>query len=104
VYILIDSRQAMSREEFQQRRRSSPGLSDRDVRVLEANIEAIETLSPRKTLHPARVLPKPSRDMPELYGVRASYEVIHSLKPAEGRFFSDEQNEQSASCWERRRR
>jgi putative ABC transport system permease protein len=97
--ILIDSRPAMSQEEFQQRRRSSPGLSERDVRVLRANIESIETLSPRRTLHPARVLPKPARDIPELFGVRASYETIHSLRLAEGRFFSDEDDESnSAVC------
>src|SRR6185503_9528536 len=65
--ILIDSRQAMSQEEFQQRRRSSPGLSARDVRILQANIESLETISARRTLHPARVLPKPSRDLPELF-------------------------------------
>jgi putative ABC transport system permease protein len=94
--ILIDSRQAMSQEEFQQRRRSSPGLNDRDVRVLQANIESIETLSPRKTLHPARVLPKPSKDIPELYGVRPSYEAIHALRLAEGRFFSAEDDEASS--------
>src|ERR1043166_3990559 len=64
--ILIDSRPPSSPEEFQHRRRASPGLSERDVRVLAANIESIETLSPRRTLHPARVLPKPSRDIPEL--------------------------------------
>ena len=95
--ILIDSRQAMSEQEFQQRRRSSPGLSERDVRVLQANIEAIETLTPRRTLHPARVLPKPARDIPELYGVRASYETIHSLRLAEGRFFTDTDDESSAA-------
>ncbi len=93
--ILIDSRPAMSQEEFQQRRRSSPRLTERDVRVLKANIESIETLTPRRTLHPARVLPKPSRDIPELFGVRASYEVIHSLRLAEGRFFSDADDEAS---------
>ncbi len=52
--VLIDSRPATSQEELQQRRRSSPGLSDRDVRILQANIESVETLSPRRTLHPAR--------------------------------------------------
>ena len=67
--VLIDSRPATSQEEFQQRRRSSPGLTDRDVRILQANIEGLETISARRTLHPARVLPKPSRDIPELYGV-----------------------------------
>ncbi|MBL8233967.1 MAG: ABC transporter permease, partial [Bryobacterales bacterium] len=62
--ILIDSRPAASREELQQRRRSSPGLTERDVRILETNIESLEMLSPRRTLHPARVLPKPAGEVP----------------------------------------
>ena len=37
--LLIDSRPATSQEELQQRRRSSPGLTERDVRILKANIE-----------------------------------------------------------------
>jgi putative ABC transport system permease protein len=94
--ILIDSRQAMSQEEFQQRRRSSPGLSERDVRILQANIDAVEALSARKTLHPAGVLPKPSRDIPELYGVRPSYTAIHSLQFAEGRFFDEADDDRSS--------
>src|SRR6516164_4884282 len=53
--VLVDSRPASSQEEFQQRRRASPGLSERDVRILQANIESVETLSDRRTLHPARV-------------------------------------------------
>ena len=95
--ILIDSRPAASQEEFQQRRRSSPGLSERDVRILGANIESVETISPRRTLHPARVLPKPARDIPEVYGVKPSYESIHSLRLSEGRFFDETENEASAA-------
>jgi putative ABC transport system permease protein len=95
--ILVDSRQAMGEQEFQQRRRSSPGLSDRDVRILRANIESMESISPRRTLHPARVLPKPSRDMPELYGVHPSYAAIHSLRLAEGKFFNEQDNESAAA-------
>ena len=94
--ILIDSRQAMSQEELQQRRRSSPGLSERDVRILQANVDAIELLSARRTLHPAAALPKPSRDIPDLYGVRPSYSAIHSLQFAEGRFFDDSDDDRSA--------
>src|SRR3977135_1354920 len=82
--VLVDSRPAASQEEFQQRRRSSPGLSERDVRILKANIEALETLSARRTIHPARVLPKPARDIPELYGVQPAYSSIHSLHTADG--------------------
>jgi putative ABC transport system permease protein len=94
--ILIDSRPAMSQEELQQRRRSSPGLTARDVRILEANIDAIEAMSARRTLHPASVLPKPSRDVPELFGVRPSYAVIHSLQFSEGIFFDEHDDETSA--------
>jgi putative ABC transport system permease protein len=95
--ILIDSRPATSQEEFNQRRRASPGLSQRDVRILRTNIESVETLSDRRTLHPARVLPKPAKDVPELYGVRPSYAVIHSLRLAEGRFFDDDGDGASAT-------
>ncbi len=52
--ILIDSLPSTSPEEMQQRRRSSPGLTERDVRILEANVESLEMLSPRRALHPAR--------------------------------------------------
>src|SRR5437899_1427723 len=95
--VLVESRPAASQEEFQQRRRSSPGLSARDVRILKANIEALETLSARSALHPARVLPKPSRDIPELYGVEPSYAVIHSLHLAEGKFFDESDDAASAT-------
>jgi putative ABC transport system permease protein len=95
--VLVESRPATSQEEFQQRRRSSPGLSERDVRILQANIEGLETMSARRVLHPAGVLPKPSRDIPELYGVRPSYSVIHSLHLAEGSFFDDADDAASAT-------
>src|SRR5262245_1694982 len=94
--ILIDSRQAMSQEEFQQRRRSSPGLTRRDVRILRTSVDAIETISERKTLHPASVLPKPSLAIPELYGVRPAYAAIHRLQFEEGRFFDETDDEASA--------
>jgi putative ABC transport system permease protein len=93
--ILIDSRPAMSQEEFQQRRRTSPGLTDRDVRILKASIDAIETMSARRVLHPAGVLPKPSRAIPELFGVSPSYADIHSLQFTEGRFFDTNDDETS---------
>jgi putative ABC transport system permease protein len=95
--VLIDSRPATSSEELQQRRKSSMGLTERDLRIIEANIEALEVSSARRTLHPARVLPKPARDVPELYGVRPAYAAIHNLRAAEGRFFGPEQDAASAA-------
>ena len=95
--VLIESIPATSIQEMQQRRRSSPGLTERDVRILEANIEALEMLSPRRTMHPTRVLPKPSQTMPNVYGVRESYATIHNLRLAEGRFFSAREDLGSAA-------
>ncbi|HAX42500.1 MAG: ABC transporter permease [Bryobacteraceae bacterium] len=93
--VLVDSIPASSREELQQRRRTSPGLSERDVRILEANVEGLESLSPRRTLHPARVLPKPSGSTPALLGVRPSFAAIHNLRTLEGRLFDSKDDEGS---------
>ena len=94
--ILVDSRPAMSAEELQQRRRSSQGLNERDVRVLQANVEGLDVLSPRRALHPSRVLPKPAGPIPALYGVRPSYAVIHNLHPSEGRLLTEEDDRTSS--------
>jgi putative ABC transport system permease protein len=95
--ILVDSRPVSSAEELQQRRKVSPGLTERDVRILEANVDGLEVLSPRRFLHPARVLPKPTGSMPELFGVRASYEAIHNLRINDGRFLTPADDETCAS-------
>jgi putative ABC transport system permease protein len=95
--VLIDSIPSASQEEFQQRRRSSPGLTERDVRILQANVESVEMISPRRVLHPARVLPKPSQSMPNVHGVRPSYVTIHNLRLAEGQFFSSRDDLDSAA-------
>ena len=95
--ILVESRQAASQEELQQRRRTSPGLSERDVRILESNVEQLDMLSPRSSLHPARVLPKPAQSVPELYGVRTAYAAIHNLRMAEGQFFDEAAAQSSAA-------
>src|SRR6266496_6840747 len=44
--LLVQARHATSQEELQQRRRTSLGLTERDVRVLQANIEDLDVLSP----------------------------------------------------------
>lgn len=95
--ILIDSISAGSSQEFQSRRQSSPGLTYRDVRILETNVDAIEAMSARKTMRPAALLPKPSEDPPELYGVDAAYSRIHSFEFADGRFFDERANRTSAA-------
>jgi putative ABC transport system permease protein len=97
--LLIESRPATSFQELQQRRRSSPGLTERDTRILEANVDGVEALSARRGLRPAHVLPKPSGEMPEVDGVRPSYAGIHNWKLAEGKTFEAESdNSSEAVC------
>jgi putative ABC transport system permease protein len=95
--ILVQSRPASSQEELQQRRRSSPGLTERDVRIVTANVEGVALISARRSLHPARVLPRPAHELPELYGVRPSYAGIHNWAIEEGTFFDDSDDEASAA-------
>lgn len=86
--ILIDSKPASDDQELQQRRRISPGLTERDMRILEANIDTIEAISPRRSFNAGRVLPKPNGSNPSVIGVRANFEQIHSLRLVEGRFIT----------------
>lgn len=95
--VLIDSRPAASEEELQQRRRSSPGLTERDLRILTTNIDGVETISPRRSLRPARVLPKPARELPDLIGVQPSFALIHNWKLLEGRSFMPDDEKASRS-------
>jgi putative ABC transport system permease protein len=94
--VLVESRPATDFQELQVRRRSSPGLGERDARVLEANIEGLELISPRKSLRPARLLPKATHDPPDLIGVRPSFGAIHNLEAVEGTFFDAQQEAASA--------
>ncbi len=95
--LLVESRPATSEQELQERRRSSPGLTERDVRILKSNVDAMEMISARRSMHPARVFPKPPQDLPELYGVRPAYAQIHHWVLEEGDFFSDKDDEASAA-------
>ncbi|HVW86327.1 MAG TPA: ABC transporter permease [Bryobacteraceae bacterium] len=95
--VLVESRPATSDQELQQRRRSSPGLTERDVRVLQGNVDQLELISARRSMHPAQVFPKPAQDLPELYGVRPSYAAIHNWKLAEGSGFDAASDEASAA-------
>jgi putative ABC transport system permease protein len=94
--LLVDSHSASSDQELQQRRRSSPGLTERDVRILQANVDAIGSIAARKSLHPTQMFPRPAQAMPELYGVGSSYPLIHDWRFEEGAAFSASQSAASA--------
>jgi hypothetical protein len=93
--LLVESRPATDFQELQVRRRSSPGLTERDVRILQANIDSMDLISANRSMRPTRLLPKPPHDPPELIGVRPSYAAIHNLETVEGSFFDEQQDARS---------
>jgi putative ABC transport system permease protein len=95
--LLIDSHPAASRQELNQRRRSSPGLTEQDLRILTSNVDEVEEISARKSLHPTQVLPRPAEDKPDLYGVAPAYRRIHDWKMSEGAPFTEADSAASAA-------
>ena len=94
--IIIEAKEAVDRNELQQRRVISPGLTFRDYRAISENVGGIEALTPRKRFKPQRVLPKPSQEPPLLIGVEPNFLEINNLKMVEGRFFNTDDNAHSA--------
>lgn len=94
--IIIEAKEAVDRNELQQRRMTSPGLTFRDFRAIAEDVPGIDMLSPRKRFKPMKVLPKPTQESPVLIGVKSNYLDINSLKIIEGRFFNEDDDTTSA--------
>jgi putative ABC transport system permease protein len=94
--IIIEAKEAVDRNELQQRRAISPGLSFRDFRAIKDNVQGLDRLTPRKRIKPMKVLPKTASDPPVLIGVTTAYRDIQSVRIVEGRFFTDEEDARSA--------
>lgn len=94
--IIIEAKEAVDRNELQARRAISPGLSFRDFRAIRENTQGIELMTPRKRFKPTKVIPKTAAEPPVLIGVEPSYEQIQSIRVVEGRFFTADEDAQSA--------
>jgi len=94
--LIVEARETTSWEENQQRRKTSPGLTLSDLRVIRANVEGVKEATARKRFTPTRMLPKPQRDAPTVFGVEPNYERIAGLRLAAGRFFTADEAERAA--------
>jgi len=95
--ILIEAKEAVDRNELQARRQISPGLTFRDFRAIAENVPGLAALTPRKRFKPMKVIPKTAQEAPVLIGVEPTYLEIQSLKVVEGRFFTEQENRDSAA-------
>ena len=94
--IIVEAREAVDRDELQQVRQISPGLSFRDYRAISENVQGVAAMSPRKRFKPMKVFPKTNQEFPSLIGVLPNYPQINSVKLVAGRFFTTEENLASA--------
>ena len=94
--LIVEAREAGDFQAYQRIRRTSPGLTERDLRVIRANVTGIEQSTSRKRIVPQKLVPKPQREMPQVFGVEPSYQQIGALQVIAGRFFDAEEMEVAA--------
>jgi putative ABC transport system permease protein len=97
--LIVEAREASDFQAFQRVRKTSPGLTERDLRVIRANVPGITASTARKRFAPQKLIPKPQREAPQVYGVEPSYQQIAALSVVHGRFFEpDEARRAVAVC------
>ncbi len=95
--LIVEARETTDPQVFQTVRKTSPGLTFQDFRVIRANVKDITTATARKRFAPSKTFPKPQQEMPVLYGVNPDYQRISSLQVVAGRFYDEEENERGAA-------
>lgn len=90
--LIVESKEAASDQALEKIRKISNGLTFDDYRVIRQGTSGIAESSVRKKFAPAKLIPKPEQDTPEVYGVEPSYEQIAGLRIIEGTFFNAHQN------------
>jgi putative ABC transport system permease protein len=95
--LIIEAKETTEWQAHTKIRKISPGLTMKDYRVIGDDLEGIVASTPRKRLTPSKMLPKPQQDMPTVYGVDSSYQTIAGLHLLNGKFFDQQDEDQSAS-------
>ena len=95
--LIIEAKEVTDVAELRRIRKTSPGLSFKDLRVIRANVANLKSAVPRRTFSPSNILPKPRQDNPGVYGVAPEYYGIVGLRILEGRFFDNYDNDHRAA-------
>ena len=95
--VIVEARETTDFQAFQKIRQQSPGLTFQDLRAIQASVPGIDLASPRKRFTPNQVVPKPSSEIPVVYGVEPIYVSIARLRITTGRFFTDVESSRAAS-------
>ncbi|HJT71360.1 MAG TPA: ABC transporter permease [Terriglobales bacterium] len=94
--VIIEAKEANNDQTLSKVRKLSAGLSFADYRMIRQGVEGIESMSARKRFSPAKLIPSPQQDAPQLYGVESSYQQIVGLRMSAGQFFTSQENHSGA--------
>ncbi len=98
--LIVEAREAPDNQALQKVRQLSAGLSFKDLRVIQSNLENISAVTARKRFTPTKLLPRPiGGDMPVVYGVSPVYAAIANLRVASGRFFDEAETAAAATVF-----
>ncbi len=95
--LIVEAKDVADTQELYKLRKTSPGLSFKDLRVIRANVADLTRSAPRKSYIPSAILPKPRQDNPGVYGVGPEYYDIAGLRLVAGRFFDNSDNDSRAA-------
>jgi putative ABC transport system permease protein len=95
--LIVEAKDVTDTQELLKIRKTSPGLSLKDLRVIRTNVSNLTASTPRKRIAPSSMLPKPRQDTPTVYGVSPEYQDIAGLKLVAGRFFNQADNDRVAA-------
>src|SRR6202789_4545566 len=77
--LIVEAKETMEWQAHDKIRRISPGLTLKDFRVINDDLNGVVASTPRKRLPPSKVIPKPQQDMPAVMGVNPNYQQIAGL-------------------------
>jgi putative ABC transport system permease protein len=95
--VVVEAKEAHTYQELQKVRKTSAGLTFQDYRTIRANVTGLTETTPRKRFQPTKLLPKPERETPMIYGVEPSYQRIANLRVVAGRFFEEDEAKRGAN-------
>ena len=95
--LIVEAHEANSFDEMQKVRKTSPGLTFQDFRVIRSSLGGISESTPRRRFVPSKMIPKPQHDMPVVYGISPAYQEIAGLHLAAGRFFDRDETDHAAA-------
>jgi putative ABC transport system permease protein len=94
--LIVEAKETTEWQAHQKIRKISPGLTLKDYRVMQDDIDGIAAATPRKRFVPTKTIPKSQQDVPVVYGVRTIYTQIAGLHVLQGRFFGPAEETQGA--------